>query len=279
MIYLVLAVICSMLVSVLMRVSEKHAGDSMGKLAMNYLMCCVLGWLFTGGVQLFPNEPGLAGTVGMGAINGVFYLGGFVMLQWNIARNGVVLPATFMRLGVLVPTLLSIIVFGETPELAQVLGIIAAVAAIFIMQGGKGDKGTARSIPGLILLMLAGGSADAMSKVFEEAGSAALKDQFLLYTFMSALVLCVVLCIVRRQKPGVMDVVFGMLIGVPNYLSSRFLLLSLADVPAMIAYPTYSVGTIIMIALVGVAVFREKLDRRKLIAIGVILAALVLLNI
>ena len=47
----------------------------------------------------------------------------------------------------------------------------------------------------------------------------------------------------------------------------------------MIAYPTYSVATIVMVTLVGVAVFREKLSRRQIVSMLLIFAALVLLNI
>ena len=75
------------------------------------------------------------------------------------------------------------------------------------------------------------------------------------------------------------DLLFGLLIGAPNYFSSRFLLLSLNDVPAVIAYPTYSVGTIVLIALLGVWLFHERLSRRQTLAMGMILAALALLNL
>ena len=44
-------------------------------------------------------------------------------------------------------------------------------------------------------------------------------------------------------------------------------------------YPTFSVGTIIAVTLCGVLLFREKLEKRKLLAIGIILGALVLLNV
>ena len=47
----------------------------------------------------------------------------------------------------------------------------------------------------------------------------------------------------------------------------------------MIAYPSFSVGTIVLVTLVGVLCFKEKLSRRKLIALGVILVSLALLNL
>jgi len=205
------------------------------------------------------------------------YLAGFVLMQWNISHNGVVLTATFMKLGVIVPTAVSILVFGENPRLTQLVGIAAAICAIFLIQG-RGEKG-AGSILGLVAVMLAGGGGDVMAKVFDETAPAALKNQFLLYIFMVAFVLCVLLCVGRKQKPGLADVLFGLAIGIPNYYSARFLLLSIGEIPAMVAYPSFSVGTIIVVALAGVLCFKEKLNRRKLLALGVILAALVLLNV
>ena len=78
-------------------------------------------------------------------------------------------------------------------------------------------------------------------------GVSALKNHFLLYTFMMAFALCVVVCLVKKQGVTKEDVGFGLVIGIPNFFcSALFLLLSLADIPAMIAYPTYSVAAIVM---------------------------------
>lgn len=277
MIYLLLAMISSMLVSVLMRLSEKHCRGGMGMLAANYVMCCSLSLAFAGSIQLFPAADGLPAALGFGVVNGVLYLAGFVLLQWNIRKNGVVLPATFMKLGVLVPTLLSILAFGEIPGGFQIAGIIAAISAILLIQGG--GKQETGSVWGLVLLLLAGGGGDAMSKIFEELGPAALKDHFLLYTFLTALILCTALAIAKKQPFAWREALWGVLIGVPNYFSARFLLLSLRDVPAMIAYPSFSVGTIVLVTLIGVLCFREKLNKRKLIALSVILVSLILLNL
>ena len=276
MIYLVLGILSSALISVLMRVSEKYRRNDLSMLAMNYLMCTVLAAVFTGG-PVFPAAEGLPLTIGLGVISGVMFLGSFVLLQWNIRKNGVVLPATFMKLGVLVPTVLSILIFGETLRWTQIAGIAAAISAIFLMQGGGREK--AASMVGLIALMLGGGSTDAMSKIYEEVASAALKDHYLMYTFFIAMLLCIVVCVLRRQTLTPMDALFGLAIGIPNYFSARFLLLSLAEIPAVVAYPSYNVGTIVLVTVLGMLVFKEKLGRRKLIALGIILAALALLNL
>lgn len=278
MIYLILAIISSMLVSVIMRLSETRIHNNLSMLASNYLMCTAIAALYTGTTAVFPANDALPVSLGLGVISGFFYLSSFILLQWNIRENGVSLSSMFMKLGVMVPSLMAIFCFHEVPKFTQVIGMVLAVVAILLINLDKGS-GHVASFSGLILLLLAGGATDAMSKVHEELGSAALKSHFLMYTFFVALVLCAALCVIRGQKLTGSDLGFGLLIGVPNYFSARFLLLSLTDVPAMIAYPTYSVATIVLVAVVSMVLFSEKLSKRQIGAMAIIMAALALLNI
>lgn len=274
----ILAVVTSAMVSIFMRASKKHVNNQTTMLAFNYAMCTVLALLGTQNTQLVPAHSGTPLTLGLGLINGFFYLGGFVMLQWNIGKNGVALSATFMKLGVMVPTLMAVFLFGETPGALQMIGIVMALAAIVLIQFEKGQS-RATSGLGLLTLLFFGGMADGMSKVYEVLGDGELKNHFLLYTFFMALVLCTALALCKKQSITLPDVLCGLLIGIPNYFTSRFLLLSLDTIPAVVAYPCYSVGTIVLVTLAGALFFREKLSRKQLTALAIILAALVLLNL
>ena len=275
MIYLILAILSSMLVSVLMRLSETRVRNRVSMLACNYLMCTLFAAAFGGAIPA-PGE-GAPLAEGLGLVSGVLFLGSFLLLQWNISKKGVVPSATFMKLGVLVPTAVSLLVFREQPGALQIAGMVLAILAILLINLERGSR-RAGSRVGLVQL-LGGGSADATAKIFEELGRAPLKDAFLLITFATALVLCVILRFRRKESLAWQDTLFGLLIGVLNYFSSRFLLLSFGEVPAVVAYPTYSVATIVLIALAGLALFREKLSRRQVAAMAVILVALAPLNL
>ena len=276
--FLLLAIASSAMISIVMRLSERFVSGKLGMLAFNYIMCSALAAYYTGADRLLPAEAGLPLTVGMGLAAGFLFLLGFILLQISIHRNGLVLSSVFMKLGLLVPMVLSIFLFGERPDLAQSIGFLLALAAILLINAGKDDSPSSFRL-GLILLLLAGGSGDAMSKVFEELGPAHLAEQFLFYTFASALLLCAALMFRSRERPGVADVGFGLLIGIPNYFCSRFLLKALGTLPAVIVYPTYSVGTIATVTLAGICFFGERLSRKQWCAVGIILAALVLLNL
>lgn len=291
MIYLTGALCCSALIAIAMRFGEGRIKNNISVLAVNYSICLLLSVIYT----ITDSAPDAAisteasacivhsaegsKTLLMGLVNGFFYVASLVLYQYNIRKNGVTLPATFMKLGVLVPTLLAITAFGERPDMMQTAGIILAVAAILLLNLKSKVSDTVTAPKALIALLLIGGSGDAMSKIYEELGSSELNSHFLLYTFFSAIILCTLTAVMKRQRLTRGDVLFGCLIGIPNYYSARFLLLSLSYVPAVIAYPTYSTGTIILVSTAGVLLFREKMTERQRIAVLMILAALILLNL
>ncbi|MBQ0000379.1 MAG: DMT family transporter [Clostridiales bacterium] len=282
MIDLILAVLSSTMVALVMRISGRYTDKNrnISMLAVNYLICTLLACLYSGFGSVFTPAEGSGIALGLGSVNGLLYLLGFVLLQINTKRNGVVMSSTFIRLGVLVPTISSIVIFHEKPTVMQILGIVLALAAIIGISTDDGkNKSTLDFKAGLILMLLAGGTADAMSKVYDEYGKPELSNQFLVYTFIFALLFCVALMLYKKQTLGKPELLFGAIIAIPNYYSARFLLKAVASVPAVVAYPTYSVSTIVVTSLVGVLFFHEKINRRQGIAIAGILVALVLLNI
>lgn len=278
MFYLILGILSSALVSIGMRLSGGKVRNNFGMLVMNYLMCSLLGAGSAGFGSLFAlSGPRFATASVMGCVNGVLYLASFVLFQTNVRRNGVVLSATFMKLGLLVTMVVSVCFYGEVPGLWEALGFLLAVAAIVLINYQK-EAGAAQYRSGLIWLLLCGGMADAMSKIFEESGVPGMGDQFLFFTFATALVFCLICMAMKGQRVGKAELFYGLLVGIPNFYSSRFLLMALGKIPAVIAYPVYSVSTILVVTLTGVAFFRERLTKRQWTALAIILMALILLN-
>jgi len=278
MLYLLLAIASSAMIAVIMRISSHKVKANISMLAANYVTCLLLAALYAG-FAVFPlQSPGFWAAVGMGAVNGILYLLGFVLLQYNTRKNGVVLSSVFMKLGLLVPMVASIFLFAEIPTAVQWIGFVLAVGAIILINYEKGTSFSGMRLP-LVLMLLAGGSGDAMSKIFEEYGSAMYADQFLFYTFVSAFLLCVLLVLRKKERPDKHAMIFGVLVGIPNFFSAKFLLMALGQLSAVIVYPTFSVGTILVVTVAGIALFKERLRRSQWVALAIILTALVLLNI
>lgn len=277
MFYLILAILSSAMIAIMMRIAQPRVTYPTGLLAGNYITCCLLA-LFLSVKELPVSVPLLVFPAGVGVLNGIFYLVSFVLMQWNTRHNGVTLSSVFMKLGILVPTLLSVVWFKESPTSLQITGFLLAIAAIVIINFQKGQRLTKNSWA-LLLMLILGGMGDGMSKVYEVYGNPGLQNVFLFFTFFAAMILCLILTRSRNERLGIKELAFGAALGTPNFLTSLFLLKSLDTVPAVIAFPTFSVAVILVVAAAGILAFHEKLQRRQMIGGFLICLALALLNL
>ena len=259
MFFLIAGLVCSALVSIVLKVAGRWSYDRYGMLAVNYASCLVPFMLSQAGRPLPPIDSDFTLCLAFALVNGFLYLAGMVFNQINVRRNGAILQSTFSRLGVMVPTTLSIVLFGERPSPKQLVGIAMVLAAFCIMNlpQEKDEKG----------------------KVFQQFGSRELEDWFMGLTFLCAAIACIIVTIFRKGRIGQKELVIGVCLGIPNYLSSLFLLKSLSYVSAYIAYPTYSVGAILVVMVIGVIVFRERLTKWSIISLAIIIPAILLLNL
>ena len=279
MFYLVLSIVASSMLTLVMRHSEGRMKSKTGMLAANYVICMLLAAIFIGPGNLLPKTEGIGPVLGMGAINGFFYMISLVIMQQNIKRNGVVLPSVFSRLGgLVVPLGVAIVLFSEIPKTTQTIGSVLALLSILVISYEKQQtKASAKWL--LFLMFITDGMAAVMSKVFEQTANQVLSDHFLLYTFAAALILCIAVILYNKEKIGLIDVIYGICVGVPNFFASRFMLQALVELPAVVVYPIRGVGGIVLIALVGVLFFKEKLKKHQWLAMIVVLAAVALLNL
>ena len=278
MIYLILAILSSATIAIIMRFAQQRINYPIGLLAGNYIVCSLMALLLSVPELQNITPQVLVLPTGLGILNGALYLGSFALMQWNTRHNGVVLSSVFMKLGILVSTLLSVVWFGESPTLLQIIGFLLAVAAIVIINFQKGASLNKKSWA-LLLMLLAAGMGDGMSKVYEVYGNSNFENLFLFFTFLAALLLCLILLARKKERLGIKELCYGAALGIPNFLSSLFLLKSLTVIPAVIAFPTVNVAVILVVSLAGFLLFREKLSRRQIIGGILICIALALLNL
>lgn len=288
MIYLILAILCSAAIGVLMRYSERKIENRYVMFFVNYVVCILMARFFMGSTPVLPQMDGLNTAILIGAGSGVLYLVSLAYSQWDYTVNGIIMSNTFGKLGVLVPITMSALIFKEYPTGIQLGGLALAIAAIVIINsdsssGTVTEKGRKYSM-GMLKLILVGhlfvsGITESMTNTFDKVGNPALKDNFLFYNFVFAMLSTLAVLIYQRKGFSKWDVIFGVLVGVPNYMSARFLLYSLSSLPSVVVFPVSCIGGIVMASLAGMALFGEKLSSRKGVGLAVIMVALVLLNI
>lgn len=278
MLYLIPAILGGAMIAIVMRISEDHTSAKTPKLAISYFTSTLLAaaHMLIAGQSLI--AKGSSAPILIGSIGGVLYLSSFLLLELNVRKNGIVLSSTFMKLGLLVPLAVSLIFFNERPSLIQIAGVLLALLAIILINLKDQDNIIQFKI-GLPLLLIINGSADAVSKVYEQFGLPSMSDQFLFYIFVVAALLSGVLTFVRHEKIGKADILFGLLLGIPNFYAARITLKALEYIPASIFYPSCHVGTLMVVTLTGLFFFREKLSKLQWAAVLLIFIAMILLNV
>lgn len=284
MLYLILAMLSSAAMALVLKWFRGQRGNRYGILLGNYVTCVLIAWL------MLPQKSAVLGgssaTLICGGAGGLLFVAALVCMQTSIRRSGATLTTAFARLGLLVTLGVSILIFRESPAPVQLAGIGLALCALLLLRDkntGSAGSRTAAGFGLLLLTMLTGGGGDAMAKIFEQIGPEAESRLYFFYLFATALVLCGGLLLWERRKTGKHilpgELAAGILVGIPNYFSSYLLLRALQSLPASLAYPTYSAGTILLVLLLSALLFRERLSGKQIPGILLILTALVLLNL
>ena len=305
MINLLLSIICSSGNALIMKLAERKTSNKSSLLLINYVVA-----VFFGGMLVFRGSDAfsishLGRVPALAAINGIFYVSTFLLLQLNIRRNGATVSASLSHMGLMIPVLMSIFLFSEYPNSVQTAGVLVAAASLLVIsipgrisgkiscgkstadsggkdeadRSGSSDTSSSRYRWLLIPMLLSGGMADTMSKVFEAFCEHALEDIFLSLTFLVALIICALVCLLRRERMNRYDVLFGLMLGLSNYLSTKFLIRAIYVIPAYMAYISYGLGVVLFVNLVNLLFMHEFLTRRDYAGMVLAMTAIVLLNL
>lgn len=285
MIFLLLAMISSASMALVLKCFRRQQGNRYGILLGNYLTCILISFLLLPQKSIILHGSRISWICGV--IAGVFFVVALVCMQSSIRRNGATLTTAFARLGLIVSLAVSILHFHDRPSAIQLIGIALALIAILVLRPASA-KTDSKRVSGfgfglLLLTLLASGGADVMAKVFEQYGSDQENSLYFFYLFLTSALICACLALRERLKSEkrirVSEFSAGILVGIPNFYSSYLLLLALQKLPAFFTYPVYSTGTILLVMLLSAFLFRERLSKKQLPGMLLILAAIVLLNL
>jgi len=97
--------------------------------------------------------------------------------------------------------------------------------------------------------------------------------------FGMALILSWVIVIAKKEQILGRDVCFGLILGVPNGLSSIFFILALHKLGGLMVFPVNDVGVVVFSSLAAMVIWREKLNQTGWVALAVAIVAIVLMNV
>jgi len=311
MVYLALAVACSLAIGLLFKHAGREQLDRTSLLTTNYAAAVALALvlLAAGGRTVADGlalEPSL---IALGVLTGALLIAGFFMLSLATDLAGMSLAIGVMRVSVVLPFLASWLVWNEVPSLAQGAGLVLASVAFFLIAQHK--ERTPEAVPvgasspaaqtqetepdglsassGRVFAVLlgtfvVGGAVDVSMKTFEESfGAGNSRVLFLLMAFGVAFAIGAVVVVARGLRTGTWPerrtLGWGVLLGIINYGSLEFILRAIERLPGPFVFPANNIAIVVLAAVLGVAVWDEYLSRVNRIGLGLAVVALILLGL
>ncbi len=279
MIDVLFAALCSVLVSVLLKLAPRLRFEIGQAVAWNYVVAAGLSLLFLKPSLTTLRAPGTPWLT-LAAL-GVLLPTIFLALGASVRHAGIVRTDAAQRLSLLVPLLAAFTLFGETPAPIKLAGSALGLIALgcMVQRPGRDGSGSVNASWLHPLTVFAGfGAIDVLFKRVAAAGiplGAALAA-----TFTLALIVAFVIQLARRARFTARSALAGLLLGLCNFGNILFYLRAHRALPSQpsLVFARMNLGVVVLGALVGVVVFREKLGRTATVGLLLALAAIVLLT-
>lgn len=212
-----------------------------------------------------------------GVLAGMFAFTGFYNFAQSLRDGHVSINAPVFRLSFVLTAILAVVFLGESLTPAKLIGLLIALVAVWLLMGDRLAGVTAKVRLHSLLRVLSAtvtvSIANLLYKVALREGATAAG--ILVVQAMTVITMSTTLVYVRERqlKPDRVTVHHGLATSVLLALGFVMLMEALARGEASVVVPIAQLGFVVT-ALLGVIVMREAVTGRKLLGIGLAIAAL-----
>ena len=280
--YLILAVLCSVAVSVLLKVARDKKIIIEQAIAFNYLVAISLCYSL-----LQPNFNGLGFTeyVQQSSAMPIFLSLGillpsvFVFMSRAVEYAGIVRADAAQRLALFLQILAAVLLFNETLSQWRIAGVIVAFLALFCLLAKPANamQSAFKGALFLALVWLGYGVIGILFKQIAKMGGAFPTTLFI--SFVLAGLISFVVLVLKRTVWTLPSLLGGIVLGCLNFFNILFYIRAhqhFHDSPTIV-FAGMDLGVICLGALTGALVFKEKISKINGLGILLGLIAIVLL--
>ncbi len=287
----ILAVLFTISLYLLMRAFPQYGINPFQAVVFNYYACLATGLVLMPDRSVFGTVDWAATPTLTTLALGTMFVIVFLLIGQTATKSGVTTATLSSDLSLVIPVVFGLFVFKNTNKdftFLNYLGIVLAVVAVAMSaikksnRQSEGQKINSAAWFFPVLLFLASGANNTLINYLSSQFYA--PDQmtlFMIIACIGAIVVGTSLLVYRvltiNETITLKNVLGGLLLGIPNFLSLYFLLKALAAFgnSAAFVFPIYNVMTIIASSFAAWLLFKEKLEFIN--KIGLLLAILAIL--
>ncbi|MBK0382566.1 EamA/RhaT family transporter [Pedobacter sp. SD-b] len=281
MIYVFIAILCSVIVSINFKLFKRYDTNAYQAIVFNYPTAALFCYfVFKPNLSTAPNQTEWL----LYAIIALLLISIFYFIGKSIATSGIVLTAIAQRLSLIIPVLSAFLIFTETPTLIKIIGLAIGLTAIYASKppGRTNFKSGANWYP--LIVFFGTGIIDVLlnllTKLKDIPFTASLVYIFTIATFLGFASL-LVQYLTGKLKFQLKAAFAGIVLGLFNFGSILFYIKALqieSNRPSVV-FSSLDIGVVTLGSIVGIWLFKEKLSKLNIIGLGLALVAIAILNL
>lgn len=283
---LLLGILFFNIILILFKLFERYKVDNLQAIIVNYAVAGLCGFFFSESTESIPDIL-KSDWVYLAAIIGLFFIVVFNLLAEGAQKVGMAISTVANKMSVILPVTASFFLYGDAVSFLKILGILLALVGVYLSSVSKGKLNFDPKYLWLILIIFFGqGVADILfnyaQQTYVEPHHAELfiSTLFLSAFFSGTLILTTKL--VRKKEslfPAhklLKNIAWGIGLGIPNYLTVFYFFRALENgfMESSQVYPILNMGVIVLSALSGYLLFKEKLTALNWIGIAISVLAI-----
>ena len=263
---LIIAVLCSVAVSVLLKVARKRNIVIQQAIAFNYIVALSLSWFL-----LKPDFKGLEFTdfIAQSENTPIFLALGillpsvFIIMSKAVEFAGIVRSDAAQRLSLFLPILAAFLIFHETLSQSKAIGIVLAFVGLFCLLSKPNEQSAVdfRGVLGLVGVWFGYGIIDILFKQVAKSGGAFPTTLFIAFSLAACIMFIYLLF--KRTQWNVASFVGGIILGVLNFFNILFYIKahqSFGSNPTLV-FAGMNIGVICLGTITGALIFKEKISK------------------
>ncbi len=283
MIYLISALIFSLLIIISFKLLPRRNISIAQAITVNYITAAILGFSTLGIVpsDSFFSAQSWSFTA---LISGIFLIVVFNIFALSTEKAGVAITAVSGKMSVVIPVILGAVIFNESIGVIKITGILLVLISfwlVFKKKEGYKLKPILIILP--ILLFLGNGINDSILKFAQyhyirtDAGYVEFLTSAFSISFFFGIIILGIRILLKKETLHYKNIVAGMLLGILNWFSTLFFLKGLGQMNVSVFIPVFNAGLVSAAALVGLFIFKESLSKINVLGILFSIVAITLI--
>ena len=198
---LVFTIISSTAIAIILKINSNKKGSSLVLLSGNYLSASVIGLILFFADQ---NSSSSAELVPLGILLAILFVGSIFAFSKSVSLSGAAISTVSSRLSVLVPIILSMLIYKEYPNVFQIIGLLLTIITIILfylsLNNNTNKTESKNKFIYLVAILIGIGVADFFMKIFRENWTATDKPLFLFWIFFFSFLITSSLMLKQKNK-------------------------------------------------------------------------------